>query len=115
MVVGAAHIAITPLLFPRSVHSLLDGGVLGAVDADPTVSDLRALGFWYATSGVALLALGALIAEQERGKSPPSALVPGVLAALGTWGVLLLPKSPFWALIGLAGLSVARRRPHRHR
>jgi hypothetical protein len=114
-VVGAVHIAITPLLFPRSVRSLVDGGVLGAVDADAAVSDLRALGFWYATSGVALVALGAVIAEHERRESAPPALAPWALAGLGTWGVLLLPKSPFWVLIGPAGLSVARRRSHRRR
>ncbi len=32
------------------------------------------------------------------------------LAGLGVWGVLLMPKSPFWVFLALAGLAAQRRR-----
>jgi hypothetical protein len=34
MAVGAIHVAMAPILFPRSVRSLVDGGVIASVEAD---------------------------------------------------------------------------------
>ena len=36
--------------------------------------------------------------------------LPVTLTALGTWGVVLMPKSPFWVLGPLAVLAALRRR-----
>jgi hypothetical protein len=49
-------VAITPRLFRRSVRSILDGGVIGSIEADPDQAELRGLAFWYATAGLMLMA-----------------------------------------------------------
>jgi hypothetical protein len=33
-----------------------------------------------------------------------------MLVGLGTWGVVMMPKSPFWVFGPLAALAAARRR-----
>lgn len=110
LIVGAVHVALTPRLFPASVRSILEGGVLGSVEADPEVTDLRALGFWYATAGVGLLALGWSVTEREQHRGPPPRGLAPMLAGLGVWGVALMPASPFWAFLALAAVTEVRRR-----
>ena len=71
------------------------------------------MGFWYATAGLAMIAYGIAIAERERQDAPLPASLPVTMAAIGTWGVLLMPKSPFWVFGGLAALAAVRRRTRR--
>ena len=67
------------------------------------------MGFWYATAGLALVAYGIAIAERERQFAPLPVSLPVTLAAMGTWGVVLMPRSPFWVFAPLAVLAAARR------
>lgn len=109
IVVGGVHVAIAPVLFPESMRSILDGGVVNAVEADATLAQLRGLGFWYVTAGLGLLVTGAVVDDLERRAVPLPRAVPLGLGGIGVWGVVLMPTSPFWAIIGL-GLLAARQR-----
>ena len=108
--VGAIHVAITPLVYGASVRSVVDGGVVAAIEAEPALAERRGVGFWYTTSGLALIACGIAIAERERQDAPLPVSLPVTLAALGTWGVVLMPKSPFRVFGPLAALAAVRRR-----
>jgi hypothetical protein len=111
MVVGGVHVVIAPVLFPESMRSILDGGVVNAVEADATLAQLRGLGFWYVTAGLGLLVTGAVVDDLERRDVPlPRAVALG-LGGIGVWGVVLMPTSPFWAIIGLGLLAARARRP----
>lgn len=111
MAVAAIHVALTPVLFRSSVRSVLDGGVIASIEADPDQAERRGLGFWFATTGFGLLAYGIAVTERERQPAPLPTSLPITLAALGTWGVVLMPKSPFWVFGPLAVLAAVRRRP----
>jgi hypothetical protein len=106
--IGIVHVAATPLIYPDSVASVLQGGVVAAVEADPELLPLRGLGFWYVTSGLGIVALGAAVADLERAHRlrPYHA---ALLAAIGLWGVLLVPKSGFWLFPPLAVLAARPR------
>ncbi len=108
--VGILHSALTPVLFRSSVRSVLDGGVIGSIEADPDQAERRGLGFWYATTGLGLVAYGIAVTERERQPAPLPAALPATLVALGAWGVVLMPKSPFWVFAPLAVLAAVRRR-----
>ncbi len=109
--VGVVHVASTPVFFPASVRSIADSGVLGAVSGESSALPLRAAGFWYAMTGVALTALGWMVSEVERdeGAAPPA--LSAVLAGMGVVGAALDPRSGFWAFFPLA--VIARRRSRR--
>lgn len=111
--VGIIHLAVTPLVYGDAWRSIGRGGIVGAVDADPGQSDVRGVGFWYATAGIALLALGCLVTwiQQEIGVLPR--LVAWLLLVVGLWGVVLLPLSPFWVflIIAVVAWRAAGRQP----
>ena len=108
--VGAIHVAITPIVYGPSVRSVVDGGVVASIEAEPALAERRGVGFWYVTAGLALVAYGIAIAERERQPAPLPVSLPVTLAAIGTWGVVLMPKSPFWVFPPRAVLAAARRR-----
>jgi Family of unknown function (DUF6463) len=108
-VIGVIHVAITPVVHGASVRSVVDGGVVATIDAEPALAERRGVGFWYATAGLAMIAYGVAIAERERQDAPLPASLPLSMAAIGTWGVALMPKSPFWVFGPLAGLAAIRR------
>lgn len=110
ILVGATHVAITPLVHPGWVASIREGGVIGAIERDATEAQRRSVGFWYATCGLALVAYGLAVAERERQPPPLPAVHAAGLAGVGAFGAALMPKSPFWVLLGLSGLSLRRRR-----
>lgn len=110
VMVGVVHLATSPFLYGDEIRSILRGGVVGSVDADPAVQDLRSLGFWFLTAGVSLLVLGALVIRLEREHGVAPAVVGWLLLGLGVWGVLLVPASPFWVFVLLAVLVWWRRR-----
>lgn len=85
-------------------REVLDGGVVGAVDADRTLTVL----FWYLFFGAVLLMLGwALDRWELRGDVlPPS--VGWQLVALAAGGGLLMPVSGFW-LVLVPGIWILRR------
>lgn len=113
--VGAVHVALTPVVAPVGFRGLLRAGVVDAVeggDGGEAEATDRALAFWFATTGVGLAALGWAVTALERTPGPLPRGLPVVLAGLGPWGVVQLPRSPFWVLLVLAGVTErARRRP----
>lgn len=108
--VGVIHVALTPRLYPDALRSVLDGGVVAAIDAEPALAERRGVGFWYVTSGLALIAYGIAITERERQAAPLPASLPVTMVGIGAWGVALMPKSPFWVFGALAALAAVRRR-----
>jgi len=111
-IVGIVHVLITPLVVGDSVRSIIGGGVVAAVERDPAAAVLRGLGFWYATAGLAMIILGALVIWIERTTSSVPMLLPWTLVALTVWGVLLMPVSPFWVFLVIAFLAFRKaRRP----
>lgn len=108
--VGVIHVAITPVVYGASVRSVVDGGVVASVEAEPALAERRGVGFWYATAGLAMIAYGVAIAERERQAAPLPVSLPVVMTGIGAWGVLLMPKSPFWVFGPLAALAAIRRR-----
>ena len=110
MAVGAIHVAITPLLMPDSVRSIVEVGVLGSVEADPSLAQLRGIGFWYVTAGLGLVVVGRAVDELEGSDQGLPGAVPALLAGVGVWGAALMPKSPFWVVLALAVLGWTRRR-----
>lgn len=110
MAVGAIHVGITPLVYGPSLRSVVDGGVIATIEAEPALAERRGVGFWYVTTGLALIAYGVAVAERERQASPLPASLPLMLAGLGAWGVALMPKSGFWSFAPLAAVAAVRRR-----
>ncbi len=109
--VGAMHVALTPAVAPVGFRSLLRARVVDAVEGgDPAEATERALAFWFATTGVGLAALGWAVTALERTPGPLPRGLPLVLAGLGTWGAVQLPRSPFWVLLLLAGVAERGRR-----
>lgn len=110
LAVGAVHLAATPVFFGDAVRSVVDGGVLFSVEADPGATTLRASGFWYATTGVAVMALGLQSQHSERQLGSPAPALAPALLGLGAWGVLLDPQGGFWLFFPLAALAWRRVR-----
>lgn len=110
VVVGVAHTGLTLLLYPGVVQRVVAAGVLNGVTSDPDDVAARTGAFWFATTGVGLVATGAVVTSLEHHVCPLPRPLPWVLLGVGVWGVVLLPASPFWVLGALAGLAEVRRR-----
>jgi len=110
VVVGLAHTALTPVLYPAAVRTVLDAGVLDAVASAPGDVQPRLLAFWFATTGVGLVATGCVVTALEHRVSPLPRSLSWVLLGVGAWGVVLLPASPFWVFPALAVVAEVRRR-----
>lgn len=115
LLLALVHVAATPFFYGDGVSSLVDGGVVGAVDADPELASLRGAAFWYVTVGIFLGLVGAFVlAGERRGRGAPDGFAVA-LAATGLWGVVLSPVSGFWAFFPIAWLahrsSVSRPSP----
>jgi uncharacterized protein DUF6463 len=109
-VIGVTHLALTPVLYGTSLRSVLDAGVVAAVDADPAMADLRSASLWYVTAGLALLLIAGLVAHAERVDGvPPAVAVVGLLVIAGV-GLLLTPASGFLAVFAVALFAGYRRR-----
>jgi hypothetical protein len=113
LVIAVIHILTTPLFYGDSVASIIDAGVLGAVDADPALVDLRSASFWYLVAGIGLAFVGADVTWIERrwGQAPPH--VGWLLLVLGCVGVVLMPVSPFWLFFGVAAMVAHSHRTRR--
>ena len=110
VVVGAVHTTLTGVLYPDAVRGVLRAGVLDAVTAGPAEVEGRLLAFWFATAGLAMAGSGVVVTALERRPQPLPRALPGVVAAVGLWGVVLLPRSPFWVLLALGVVAEVRRR-----
>lgn len=112
IIVGVVHVLITPLVVGDSFRSIIDGGVLAAVEREPATAVLRGLGFWYTTAGLAMIMLGGLVIWIERTTGSVPMLLAWMLVGLTLWGVLLMPVSPFWVFLVIAFLAFRKaRRP----
>lgn len=102
---AALHLVATPVFYDDSLRSIVDGGVVNAVDADPALATLRGAAFWYLTMGLFMVVLGAaVLASERRGGGAPAGLALA-MALTGAWGVLLTPLSPFWLFAPIAWLA----------
>lgn len=104
-VIGVVHLLVAPLLMGDSLRSIFDGGVVGSVDADPALQDLRGVGFWYLTTGVACVMLAALVTWIERHTGGLPTFVGWMFVGLAAFGVVVMPLSPFWAFLVVAALT----------
>src|SRR5262249_44126405 len=95
--------------YPQAVRSSVAAGVVGSVERDPKDRDLRAAGFWYATAGLGLVALGAALSRAERDTGTPPRTAVWAPALLAGWGLVFLPVSGFWTLLAPAALATWRR------
>ncbi len=105
LLLAGLHVAMTPVFHGDSVTSVLDAGVLGALDKDPSLAALRGVGFWYVTAGLYLGLVGTIVMRAERrGESAPRGFA-WAMAATGVWGALLTPASGFWLFLPIAWLA----------
>jgi drug/metabolite transporter (DMT)-like permease len=113
LVIAVVHLLVTPLFYGDSVASIIDAGVLGAVDADPSLVDLRSASFWYVIAGIGMAFVGADVTWIERrwGRPPPH--VGWLLLVLGCVGVVLMPVSPFWLFFVVAAMVAHSHRTRR--
>lgn len=94
VLVGACHVSLTPVLYPAGTASLVSGGIIDSVQSDPALAAMRGLPFWFATTGVALLGLGAVVTAVERQERPIPRSLPWILAGIGGWGRSSCPSRP---------------------
>ncbi|NYJ03634.1 hypothetical protein HNR19_004332 [Nocardioides thalensis] len=105
VLLAVVHVLATPLFYADSLQSILDAGVLGAVDSDPDLTTLRAAAFWYVTAGLLLGAVGWMVMLAERrGTGAPRGFALA-LGLTGAWGVILSPLSGFWLFLVIAFLA----------
>ena len=113
VVVGLGHTALTAVLYPGAVRRMIGDGVLNAVAADPEDVAARTAAFWFATTGVSLVATGLVVTSLEHRVAPLPRALPWVLLGVGAWGLVQLPASPFWVFPVLALVAEVRRRRFR--
>lgn len=110
MAIAAVHTVAAPAVYPDSLRSTWDAGVINAVDRDASLIALRGVGFWYVTTGFAMALLGALVRWGELRMGPVPRWFGVGLLAFGAWGAALMPKSGFWAFLVPALLALRRPR-----
>lgn len=114
LTLAAVHLLTTPLFFREGVRSILEARVLFSVSKDPDAAASRSAAFWYATAGLLLAIVGALIRQTEGEHRVPPRWFASTLAGLGLWGVLLDPKGGFWLFFPIAFAARKRRIAARH-
>ncbi|WP_116946888.1 DUF6463 family protein [Jiangella endophytica] len=106
--IAAVHVLVAPALYPESLRSTWEAGVLLAVESDAVLIAERGVGFWYVTAGLGIGLLGCMVlAFERRGEPLPRGLGWGLLALMA-WGVALMPASGFWAFAVPAVLALRR-------
>ena len=106
---GALHTVIGVLGFRRTLVEIHRGRYLNTIGRDPE----RNAVLWYLTTGALLVILGQLArSAQARTGEVPRSLGWGLLS-ISVPGVVLLPASGFWLVLGqaLLVLTKARRNP----
>lgn len=105
LALAVVHVATASAFYGDSVRSIVDAGVLGAVDSDPGLATLRGAAFWYVTVGLFLGLIGWVVMVAERhGLGAPRGFAVA-MAATGVWGVLFSPVSGFWLFFPIAWLA----------
>ncbi|MFC0681233.1 DUF6463 family protein [Lysobacter korlensis] len=110
---GLVHIAAVGAVYPGSVRSIREAGVIGSLDAEPALAERRGVGFWYVTTGLFLIGQGAMVREHENAHGRPPATATPLLLLIGAWGAALTPVSGFWLFLPIALLARRGRRSHR--
>lgn len=111
LIIAGLHVLSAPMIYPDSLRSTWEAGVVLAVEADPALIAERGVGFWYITAGLGVGLLGGVVRSVERrGDAPPRGLGWGLLAVT-VWGVALMPASGFWAFLVPAVLTLRQSRP----
>ena len=106
---GVLHTMIGVPAFRKTLAQIHRARYLGTIGRDPE----RNAVLWYLTTGALLVVLGQLArSTRERTGEVPRSLGWGLLA-ISVPGVVLLPASGFWLVLGqaLLVLSPARRGP----
>ncbi|MFK7931642.1 MAG: DUF6463 family protein [Myxococcota bacterium] len=109
--IGVIHTAFGPVVGAPYLMEILQDGVFNTVPDD---APWRMAIVWFELFGVVVALMGAAWAWAERHVGAlPIGMAMG-LAALGVIGVVLMPISGFWLILGVAGLAGWRaRRAHR--
>ena len=93
LVIAAIHVAAAPVVYRESLRSTWDAGVVDAVEREPSLADLRGVGFWYVACGFVLALLGGAVHQlEQRPEGLPRWVGWGLLAFAG-WGATLMPRS----------------------
>ena len=104
---GVLHTVLGVLGFRRTLVELHRARYLGAIGRDPE----RNAALWCLTTGALLVALGQLArSTQARTGDVPRSLGWSLLA-IAAPGVVLLPASGFWLVLGQALLVLCGARP----
>ena len=111
--IGVVHVAVTPLVYPEGVRSVLAYRVIGSIEADPDQLHVRSSAFWYVTAGWGVLLAAALATRAERTADGLPPWTGWALLGVTAWGAALMPKSGFWAFLAPAGLALHRARRRR--
>lgn len=99
--IGGLHTAIGVFAFRPQLNAIVRDGVVDAVAPHQD----RQTTFWFTLTGTTLMLWGANIRWMERqtGGVPPA--LPWQLLSVGSSGVVLMPRSGFWLLLGAALLA----------
>lgn len=111
MAIAAVHTVVAPAVYPESLRSTWEAGVIDAVEGDPASIDLRGIGFWYLTAALTVGLLGGVV---HRAEQRPDGLPPWFgwgLLGFTAWGATLMPRSGFWAFAVPGVLALRSRRP----
>lgn len=107
-VIAVSHVAVAIVLHRRAYAEMGRMGVAASVpDHGP-----RAEAFWFAVPAPLLYALGRMQRTAEANADIATQRTGGVvLAATGAAGSIVMPASPFWAVlaVGVAALAKSRR------
>ena len=106
---GAVHTLLGVLLFRKTLLAIHRARYLNTIGRDPE----RHAALWFLTTGALLVVLGQLARSmQEQTGEVPRSLGWGLLA-IAVPGVVLLPGSGFWLVVGQALLMLfgARTKP----
>ena len=104
---GIAHAIVGVLKFRRELRGIVNDGVFNAVGNDPQ----RNAALWFLMVAPPLWLSGHLLRHAESADDQRTQLVAGsTLIGTGLLGVVVLPKSPFAAVIGVGVASVLKSR-----
>jgi hypothetical protein len=110
LAIAALHIVAAPAVYPESLRSTWDAGVVGAVEADPALADRRGVGFWYVVAGVGVGLLGGVVREGEVRTGVIPRWFGWSMLGLAAGGATLMPRSGFWSFAVPGVLALRRRR-----
>lgn len=103
MVIGIAHILLFAVLHADRWAAIARDGLINTVDGD----DKREAAFWAISGGPLLLTVGYLVHFIQARLGTVPAFPGWVFLAVGLFGGILMPVSPFWLFVPI-GLSILR-------